>query len=90
MEGQVNKKRNVYLNGQWIKVDSKRITINTTRTSPNVPEIKGGKCKIGDVWYIFDLETGNVISQGNNWTDCLNVAKTIVKVYLSNPISVVK
>ena len=84
MTGQVNKKRNVYLNGQWIKVDSKRITINTTRTAPNVPEIKGGKCKIGDVWYIFDLETGNIISQGNNWTDCLNKAKSIVSVYLSN------
>jgi hypothetical protein len=79
MTGQVNKKRNIYLNGKWIKVDSKRITINTTRPAPNVPEIKGGKCKIGDVWYIFDLETGNVISQGNNWTDCLNTAKDMVR-----------
>jgi hypothetical protein len=79
MIGQVNKKRNVYLNGKWIKVDSKRITINTSRPTDNVPEIKGGKCKIDDVWYIFDLETGNIISQGNNWTDCLNKSKDIVR-----------
>lgn len=82
MTGQVNKKRDVFLNGKWIKVDSKRITINTTRG--NVPEVKGGKFKLNDVWYIFDLESGSIVSQGNNWTDCLNKAKSIVNT-LFNP-----
>jgi hypothetical protein len=79
MTGQVNKKRNVFLNGNWVRVDSKRITINTTRPASNVPVVMGGKFKLNDIWYIFDLESGNIISQGNNWTDCLNRAKEIVK-----------
>ena len=75
MNGQVNKKRDIIIGDKTIKVQSKRITVEN---------VQMGKVKINDIWYIFDLETGKVMSQGNNWTDCLNKAKDIVRVYVSN------
>jgi len=72
MNGQVDKKRNIIIGDKTLRVQSKRITINTN------PEVKAGKVKLNDIWYIFDLDTGKVIYQGNNWTDCLNGVKKII------------
>ena len=76
MNGQVDKKRNVIIGDKTIRVQSRRITINTN------PEVKAGKVKLNDIWYIFDLNTGNVIYQGNNWTDCLNGVKKFITEYI--------
>ena len=73
MNGQVNKKRNIIIGGNTIKVDSKRITIG---------DIKVGKTKIDNIWYIFDLDTGKVIYQGYKWNDCLSGVKEFIKEYL--------
>jgi hypothetical protein len=72
MNGQVDKKRKVIIDGNEIRLQTRRITINTE------PPIIAGKVKFKDVWYIFDLDTGKVMYQGNNWTDCLNGAKNII------------
>lgn len=76
MTGQVNKKRNIVIGDKTLKVQSKRITLCVS------PEIKAGKVKLNDIWYIFDLDTGKVMSQGNNWTDCLNKVKEMIKEYI--------
>lgn len=76
MDGQVQKKRKVIIGDKEMRLMSKRITINS------VPEVKAGKVKVGDVWYIFDLDTGRVMYQGNNWPDCLNGVKSIIEQYL--------
>ena len=76
MNGQVDKKRNIIIGDKTIRVQSRRITINTN------PEVKAGKVKLNDIWYIFDLNTGNVIYQGNNWTDCLNGVKKFITDYI--------
>lgn len=76
MNGQVDKKRKVIIDGKELRLMTRRITINET------PSVTAGKVKFKDVWYIFDLETGKVISQGNNWTDCLNQTKRIITEYL--------
>jgi hypothetical protein len=73
MDGQVNKKREIIIGDKTIKVQSKRITVEN---------IKMGKVKIGNVWYIFDLQTGKVMSQGNNWTDCLNMIKVFINEHI--------
>jgi len=72
MNGQVDKKRNIIIGDKTLRIQSKRITINTN------PEVKAGKVKLNDIWYIFDLDTGKVIYQGSNWTDCLNGVKKII------------
>ena len=72
MNGQVDKKRKVIIDGNEIRLQTRRITINTE------PPAIAGKVKFKDVWYIFDLETGKVMYQGNNWTDCLNGVKNII------------
>jgi hypothetical protein len=76
MEGQVDKKRKVIINGKEMRLQSRRITLSID------PEVKAGKVKLNDIWYIFDLESGKVIYQGNNWTDCLNGVKNIIKEHL--------
>jgi hypothetical protein len=76
MDGQVDKKRKVIIGDKTLRVQSRRITINEN------PSVKAGKVKLNDIWYIFDLETGKVMYQGNNWTDCLNGVKNIIKEYL--------
>ncbi len=76
MEGQVDKKRKVIINGKEMRLQSRRITLSID------PEVKAGKVKLNDIWYIFDLESGKVIYQGNNWTDCLNGVKSIIKEHL--------
>jgi hypothetical protein len=76
MEGQVDKKRKVIINGKEMRLQSRRITLSVD------PEVKAGKVKLNDIWYIFDLESGKVIYQGNNWTDCLNGVKSIIKEHL--------
>ncbi len=73
MDGQVNKKREIIIGDKTIKVQSKRITVEN---------IKMGEAKIGDVWFIFDLQTGKVMSQGNNWTDCLNMIKVFINEHI--------
>mgnify|MGYP000256175528 CR=1 FL=1 len=76
MKGQVDKKRKVIINGKEMRLQSRRITLSID------PEVKAGKVKLNDIWYIFDLESGKVIYQGNNWTDCLNGVKSIIKEHL--------
>jgi hypothetical protein len=76
MEGQVDKKRKVIINGKEMRLQSRRITLSID------PEVKAGKVKLNDIWYIFDLESGKVIYQGNNWTDCLNGVKNIINEHL--------
>lgn len=76
MDGQVQKKRKVIIGDKEMRLMSKRITINSD------PEVKAGKVKVDDVWYIFDLDTGKVIYQGNNWADCLSGVKNIIEQYL--------
>ncbi len=76
MKGQVDKKRKVIINGKEMHLQSRRITLSVD------PEVKAGKVKLNDIWYIFDLESGKVIYQGNNWTDCLNGVKSIIKEHL--------
>ncbi len=76
MNGQVDKKRKVFIGGKEMTLQSRRITINEN------PTVKAGKVKLNDIWYIFDLDTGKVIYQGNNWTDCLNGVKNIIKEHL--------
>jgi hypothetical protein len=76
MNGQVDKKRNIIIGDKTIRVQSRRITINID------PEVKAGKVKLNNIWYIFDLNTGNVIYQGNNWTDCLNGVKKFITDYI--------
>lgn len=76
MDGQVDKKRKVIIGDKTLRVQSRRITINEN------PSVKAGKVKLNDIWYIFDLETGKIMYQGNNWTDCLNGVKNIIKEYL--------
>jgi hypothetical protein len=73
MNGQSDKKRKIVIGDKTLRVQSKRITLCES------PDIKVGKVKIGDVWYIFDLETGRVMFQGNNWNDCLTNAKEFIK-----------
>ena len=73
MNGQVNKKRDIIIGDKTIKVQSKRITVEN---------VQMGKVKINDIWYIFDLETGKVMSQGNNWTDCLNRIKVFINEHI--------
>jgi hypothetical protein len=76
MKGQTNKRRKVIINGEMIYIQSKRITICES------PLIMAGKVKVNDRWYIFDLDTGKVLFQGNNWNDCLNGTKELIKTYL--------
>ena len=73
MNGQVNKKRDIIIGDNTIKVDSKRITVDGYHV---------GKAKINDVWYIFDLDTGKVMYQGNNWMSCLNGLKGFIYDFL--------
>jgi hypothetical protein len=81
MNGQVDKKRKVIIDGNEIRLQTRRITINTE------PPIIAGKVKFKDVWYIFDLDTGRVISQADNWTDCLNWVKDVIKVNTNKNIN---
>jgi hypothetical protein len=76
MNGQVDKKRKVIIDGKELRLMTRRITINET------PSVTAGKVKFKDVWYIFDLETGKVMYQSEIWTDCLNGVKRLIKEYL--------
>jgi hypothetical protein len=69
MDGQVKKKRRVFINDRMTWVSSKRITID---------DLKMGKTLQNGVWYIFDLDTGKVIFQSKNWTDCLKGVKDFI------------
>ena len=77
MTGQTDKKRNIVIDGITYRLQSRRITINSN------PAVTAGKVKFKDVWYIFDLETGKVIYQGNTWTDCLNGVKDIITKHIN-------
>jgi hypothetical protein len=81
MNGQVDKKRKVIIDGKELRLQTRRITINVE------PAIIAGKVKFNDVWYIFDLDTGRVISQADNWTDCLNWVKDVIKVNTNKNIN---
>jgi hypothetical protein len=75
MNGQVDKKRYINIGGDKLRLQSKRITINGY---PNVKNI--AKVRFKDIWYIFNIETGEIIFQGETWTDVLNRTKD----YLNN------
>ena len=39
-------------------------------------QIDVAKVKLHNVWFIFDIESEEVISQGLTWTDCLDMLKS--------------
>ena len=77
MTGQVDKKRNIIIGGITHRLQSRRINVKIDSKT-----ITAGKVKFKDIWYIFDLETGKVIYQGNTWNDCLNGVKDIIDKHL--------
>jgi methyl coenzyme M reductase subunit D len=79
MKGQVDKKRYIIIGGVKLRLKSRRIIINEY---PNVTNI--AKVMFNKIWYTFNIETGEIISQGETWTDVLNHTKD----YLNN-ISIV-
>lgn len=76
MNKQRDKKRNIIIGNETLRVHSRRFKLFDS------PEITCGKVKLNEIWYIFDMDSGRVIYQGNKWNDCLNGAKEFVKRYI--------
>ena len=74
MSSQKNKKRKIRLGDNVYNVYSKRIKVGDY-----YPEYEFAKATINGVYFIFEVSSGYVLSQGNKYTDALNGSKKFLE-----------
>lgn len=67
---QIDKKR-------WVNIPTKgRTRLYSRKININGREdLNVAKVKYGDLWYVFDINTEDVVAQGYKWFDVLKILK---------------
>ncbi len=63
---------------RWVNIPSVgRVRLYTKKINVNgMDHLDVAKVKLHNVWFIFDIESEKVLSQGLMWTDCLDMLKS--------------